>query len=121
MKYNDSIFVSQFTIKQSNSMSAILKTVEINANIDQAGAFVPVLVTAWFYENEDAGCGGDEDEDFFQIVTATWSGLVVTDQVRKYYTEQIWSAYLELQADTDAAAYEDYQLSLYATEEKAYC
>lgn len=101
-------------------MSATKSTVEINACIDEAGAFVPVLVTAWFYENEDAGCGGDQDEDFFQIVTATWNGLVVTDQVRKYYTEQIWSAYLELQAATDAAAYEDYQLSRFEVEEKAF-
>ena len=101
-------------------MSATKSTVEINACIDEAGACVPVLVTAWFYENEDAGCGGDQDEDFFQIVTATWNGLVVTDQVRKYYTEQIWSAYLELQAATDAAAYEDYQLSRFEVEEKAF-
>lgn len=101
-------------------MSATKSTVEINACIDEAGAFVPVLVTAWFYENEDAGYGGDQDEDFFQIVTATWNGLVVTDQVRKYYTEQIWSAYLELQAATDAAAYEDYQLSRFEVEEKAF-
>lgn len=101
-------------------MSATKSTVEINACLIYAGAFVPVLVTAWFYENEDAGCGGDQDEDFFQIVTATWNGLVVTDQVRKYYTEQIWSAYLELQAATDAAAYEDYQLSRFEVEEKAF-
>lgn len=112
--------MSQFTSKTIYSVSATKSTVEINACIDEAGACVPVLVTAWFFEGEDIGYGGDQDEDFFQIVTATWSGLVVTDQVRKYYTEQIWSAYLELQADTDAAAYEDYQLSRFEVEEKAY-
>jgi len=113
--------VSQFTIKQSNSMSATKSTVEINACIDEAGACVPVLVTAWFFEGEDIVYGGDQDEDFFQIVTATWNGLVVADQVRKHYTEQIWAAFLQLRDDTDAVAYEDYQLSRYATEEKAYC
>lgn len=102
-------------------MAATKSTVEINACIDEAGACVPVLVTAWFYDNEDAGYGGDQDEDFFQIITATWNGLVVTDQVRKHYTEQIWSAYLQLQEDTDDCAYEDYQLSKYEVFEKAYC
>lgn len=102
-------------------MSSIKSTVEINACIDEAGACVPVLVTAWFFEGEDIGYGGDNDEDFFQIITATWNGLVVTDQVRKHYTEQIWAAFLQLQDDTDDVAYEDYQLSRYATEEKAYC
>ena len=91
------------------------------ANIDEAGAYVPVLIKAWFYECEDIGDGGDQDEDFFQLVSASWNGISVTEQVRKHYTEEIYSAYLELKEDTDAVAYEDYQLSRYATEEKAYC
>ena len=115
--------MSRLQQKEYNNMAAHTCKVTINVELDLVGHSVPVEIEATFCDAEWLD-GRVEYEAYFEIHSAWWGSHEVSDEIDEYYTEAIWEAYhRKLEADRDDydVAYEDYQLSRYATEEKAYC